>query len=212
MKDRTDRNPRNIPTRRSLLSRLKDRNDQESWRVFFDTYWRFIYGAAIKAGLAEDEAQDVVQETVLTVFKGMPEFEYDPKKGSFKGWLFRVTSSRIADQVRNRPPANRLHQRASKAPTHTSTIERVADPASLDLNAAWDEDWEKNLLEVAVERVKKKVDPRQFQIFDLSVAKGWSVPKIASTLRISSARVYLARHRVSNSIKKEVEHLKATPF
>jgi len=56
-----------IPTRRSLLSRLKDWDDQESWKDFFDTYWKLVYGVAIKAGLSDQEAQDVVQETVLSV-------------------------------------------------------------------------------------------------------------------------------------------------
>jgi RNA polymerase sigma-70 factor (ECF subfamily) len=52
-----------------LLVRLKDWGDQKSWQDFFDTYWRLIHSVAIKAGLSEAEAQDVVQETVLTVAK-----------------------------------------------------------------------------------------------------------------------------------------------
>ena len=54
-----------IPTRYSLLSRLQDWDDQESWRVFFDTYWRLIYSVAARSGLTESEAQDVVQETII---------------------------------------------------------------------------------------------------------------------------------------------------
>src|SRR5258706_14947787 len=84
-----------IPTRQSLLSRLKDWKDEESWRVFFDTYWKLIYGAAMKAGLSDAEAQDVVQETVISVLKSMPGFEYNTEKGSFKSWLLRLTNWRI---------------------------------------------------------------------------------------------------------------------
>jgi len=58
-----------IPTRRSLLSRLKDWDDQESWRDFFNTYWKLIYATAIKAGLTHTEAEEVVQETVITISK-----------------------------------------------------------------------------------------------------------------------------------------------
>jgi len=65
------------PTRQSLLSRLKSWDDQESWKDFFDTYWRLIYNAAVRAGLTEPEAQDVVQETLLSVAKKIPEFKYD---------------------------------------------------------------------------------------------------------------------------------------
>src|SRR5437773_1397624 len=84
-----------IPTRQSLLSRLKDWNDQESWRDFFETYSWLIYKTAIRAGLTEAEAQDVVQETVLSVSKSMPGFEYDASKGSFKSWLLQLTRWRI---------------------------------------------------------------------------------------------------------------------
>src|SRR5580658_9537688 len=76
-----------IPTRRSLLSRLKNWNDNESWRVFFYTYWRLIYNTAVRAGLNDAQAQDVVQETIISVLKSIPSFQYDPSKGTFKGWL-----------------------------------------------------------------------------------------------------------------------------
>ena len=55
--------------RASLLGRLKDWEDQTSWREFFDTYWRLIYTVARKAGLTAAEAQDVVQDTSLVVAK-----------------------------------------------------------------------------------------------------------------------------------------------
>jgi len=63
-----------IPTRATLIQRLKDWQDQLSWQDFFDTYWRLIYGTAIKSGLTATEAQDVVQETMISVAKHMPSF------------------------------------------------------------------------------------------------------------------------------------------
>ena len=72
-----DRTHEFIPTRRSLLSRLKDWDDQESWRDFFDTYGKLIYGLARKSGLSDAEAQDAVQETLMAVAKEMPGFKYD---------------------------------------------------------------------------------------------------------------------------------------
>ena len=91
-----------LATRQSLLSRLKAWDDHESWRDFFDTYWRLIYGLAVKSGLTNTEAEDVVQETLLAVAKEMPDFKYDPARGSFKGWLLEITRRRIANQVRRR--------------------------------------------------------------------------------------------------------------
>src|SRR5258705_13383196 len=85
-----------IPTRQSLLERLKRWDDQESWRDFFDTYWRLIYGAAVKSGLNDAEAQDVVQDTVIIVAKKMEAFKYDPEGDSLKGWLFYLSGKQLA--------------------------------------------------------------------------------------------------------------------
>jgi RNA polymerase sigma-70 factor (ECF subfamily) len=66
-----------IPTRKSLLTRLKNWDDQEGWREFFETYWRLIYSVASKSGFSDAQAQDIVQETVISVAKKMRSFKYD---------------------------------------------------------------------------------------------------------------------------------------
>jgi RNA polymerase sigma-70 factor (ECF subfamily) len=75
---------------------------EANWKTFFDSYWKLIYGVAIKAGLDDAEAQKVVQETIIAVAKQMEGFKYDPKIGSFKGWLLHTTRWRIADKMRKR--------------------------------------------------------------------------------------------------------------
>src|SRR5438093_9357626 len=127
-----------IPTRQSLLSRLRDLNDQESWAVFFETYWRLIYKTAIRAGLTEEEAQDVVQETVFSLSKTMPGFKYDPSQGSFKGWLLKLTRWRILDQFRKRQRGIVHRWRAQDTDTGTGTVERIVDPAGPALETVWD--------------------------------------------------------------------------
>src|SRR5437867_2939099 len=118
-----------IPTRQSLLSRLKNWDDQDSWKLFFDTYWRLIYNAAVKAGLSDAEAQDVVQETVRSVAKSMPNFVYDTNKGSFKSWLLGLTRWRITDELRKRQRA--IQKPGSHTSTGTATVEEIADPKGL---------------------------------------------------------------------------------
>src|SRR5437762_3237006 len=167
-----------IPTRASLLSRLKDWQDETSWKVFFDTYWKLIYNAAIKAGLTDAEAQDVVQETVISVFKSMPDFQYKTG-GSFKSWLLQLTTWRIVDQFRNRQRNIQPARRLADSTARTATADGVPDPAGSGLEAIWDEEWEQNLFHAATDRVKRAVDPKQYQIFDLYVLKSWPARKVA---------------------------------
>jgi RNA polymerase sigma factor (sigma-70 family) len=201
-----------VPTRQSLLSRLKNWDDQESWRVFFETYWKLIYNAAARAGLKNAEAQDVVQETVISVMKSMPEFKYDPAKGTFRGWLLRLTQWRIVDQIRKRQrEIESLDSRPDNS-SETSEVESIVDTAIFTLEQSWDEEWEKNLIDAAIEKVKLKVDPKQYQIFDLYVVKDWPVLQVARILKVNPGRVYLAKHRVGKLIKDEVTRLRAKPI
>jgi len=204
-----------IPTRHSLLNRLKDWGDQTSWQDFFDTYSRLIYNVAVKAGLSDTEAQEVVQETVIAVARKIGEFKADPAHGSFSAWLMRLTRWRIADQWRKRqagPAPN--PSGAGQTPVlrsddtgSTGPIERVSDPASLGLDAVWHTEWEKHLMDAALERVKQQVSPRQFQMFDLYVLQNQSVQETARTLQASVASVYVAKHRVARLMKREVKKL-----
>ncbi|PYL66014.1 MAG: RNA polymerase subunit sigma [Verrucomicrobia bacterium] len=194
-------------TRRSLVERLADWGDQVRWQEFFDTYSKLIYSAARQSGLTDTEAQEVVQETIITVAKSIDKLKYDPAVGSFKGWLLQITRWRIADQFRKRQPDAAARRLSSPDDPLTATIERVPDSRIVDLDALWEADWKDNLLEAAIARVKKKVDPKQFQIFDCYVRKEWPAQKVAQRLRVSVGQVYLARHRVAALLKKEIKTL-----
>src|SRR3954462_7972371 len=89
-------------TNYSLLNRLQNWDDHESWKTFFDRYWRLIYSLAIRAGLNHAEAQDVVQETTLQIARNISKFECKREMGTFRGWLRNLTRWRIADQLRKR--------------------------------------------------------------------------------------------------------------
>ena len=200
------KSPGLVATRRSLVDRLVDWDDRKHWQEFFDTYWKLIYSTARKSGLTDVEAQEVVQETVITVAKNIDKLKYDPAIGSFKGWLLQITRWRIADQFRKREPGNAKPPRSADDRL-TATIERVPDSHVVDLDAVWEKEWQENLFDAAIARVKRKVDPKQFQIFDCYVRKEWPAQKCAEQLRVNIGQVYLARHRVSALLKKEIKAL-----
>jgi RNA polymerase sigma factor (sigma-70 family) len=201
-----------IPTRRSLLSRLKDWNDRASWGEFFDTYGRLIYGVARKAGLADAEAQDVVQETVLTVAKEMPHFNYDPAIGSFKGWLLQVIRSRINDARRKKSYERNGQTLPREERLGTTIAERHPALADLDWENVWNAEWEKNVLAAAMRRVKQHATPEYYQMFYLHVVKQIPAREVARRLRVKLAEVYFAKYKVSALIKKQVLLLERQGF
>jgi RNA polymerase sigma factor (sigma-70 family) len=207
-----------LETRPSLLHRLKTGDDQESWREFYRIYGGLIRFFAEKAGLTADEAEEVVQETAIGVARRLPEFIYDPKVCRFKTWLLNLTRWRIQDQIRKRARTGEGFKavpagagRASELPAdetkRTEIMERIPDPVEPEFGAEWDRAWQKNLFTQALERVRDRIEERQFQIFDLYVMKDWPPEDVARTLGISVARVYLTKHRVSSLIAKETIRL-----
>lgn len=206
----TPNDAQHLHTRQSLLGRLKDWEDERSWRDFFETYWRLIYGTARKGGLSDAEAQEVVQETVIAVAKQMKDFKYDPAIGSFKGWLKLITRRRIADQYRKRKPQELAFACAEAEFPAMRSMEQIPDASGDLADAAWEADWQQSLLDRAVEIVRTQVSPRQYQIFDLYVLRQWPASQVAASLDISTAQVHLAKHRVQSQIKKEARRLEKT--
>ena len=161
-----------------------------------------FYNVARRSGLGEPEAQDVVQETVIAVAKAMPDFRYDPARGSFKQWLLRITGRRIMDHLRRTyrqlPRAEVDLEVLGQAETSAALI---SDPAAEQVEAAWEEEWERRILAEAVARVRHTANPKHFQIFDYCVLQDWPAAKVAALLELNAAQVYLAKHRVSRAVK-----------
>lgn len=195
-------------TRRSLIMRLADWKDQRSWDEFYRTYWRLIYSVAMKAGLREDEAWDVVQETVLTIAKQSVKGMYDPERGSFKMWLWNITRWRINDQFRQRRK-DTATDIISNEGGKNEVLSDIPDTSGDEFTKMWDKEWQNNIMKAAIERVKMKVSPLQFQIFDYNVLRGMGAGEVRSKLGVSIAQVYLAKHRVGAVLRKEVAFIRA---
>jgi RNA polymerase sigma-70 factor (ECF subfamily) len=196
-----------IPTRVTLIHRLKDWQDQASWQDFFDTYWKLIYQVSIKGGLTNAEAEDVVQQTMISVAKHIPNFKYDPAIGSFKGWMLNMTRWRMADQIRKRSPANLEPGSQVEFGDALPQSLEAGDYADPELEKLWDDEWERNLLAAAITKARRRIDPRQYQIFDCYVNKEWPPERVAKTFNISINQVYIAKSRVTDLIKEEAARL-----
>jgi RNA polymerase sigma-70 factor (ECF subfamily) len=192
-------------TRKSLLIRLKNWHDEQSWAEFAKIYERLIFETALRAGLSNEEAKEVVQETLLTVAKKMAGFNYDPRLGSFKNWLMQITRRRIVDQFRKRKPE-------SARGASPVDVEQLSDSSLSRLEALWNEEWNHARLDLARAVVKRKVGTRQYQMFDLYVLRGKSLAEVTRTLRVNPAQVYMAKYRITRMLKKELKELDRHEF
>lgn len=193
-----------VPTRASLLARLKDLGDEQSWREFFSTYYRLIYGRVIDRGLSPEDGEDVVAEIVEGVARGMPDFVYNPQRCSFKTWLFRIVENRVADHFRRRA---RALPRAESDTDSQALLDEVPDPVTLEPDEKWEKAWADNLFQTALDRVRQRANPRYMQIYLYSEVEGHSVPETAKHLQTSVNDVSLAKHRIRELLRDEGDRI-----
>lgn len=194
-------------TRKSLIARLDNWEDRRTWEEFYETYWRLIYAVGIKSGLRPEEAHDCVQETILSIAKQSKKKLYDPAQGSFKTWLMNMTRWRINDQFRKRKKDTAMPGGDWLDDRKTAVIDRFEDPNGDLLERLWDVEWKKNVAEAALAKVKARVSPKQYQIFDYYVVRQWDAKRVQEHLGVSMAQVYLAKHRVGAVLKRELARM-----
>jgi RNA polymerase sigma factor (sigma-70 family) len=184
-----------LPTRASLLGRVRDPHDRPGWDEFYARYRSLILRLARRAGLTESEAEDALQDTMVAVAKQMPAFQYDPAKGSFKGWLTRIVQCRVVDQFR---------RRSREPAVDETTLEQLASAEAPAQAAAWDEEWRQHVLQQAIARTRAQVSARQFQLFDLFVLQQAGMPDIKRLLGVNAPQVYMAKLRVGAVFRREM--------
>ncbi len=200
--------PSSLRTRPTLLFRLRDWQDEASWSEFYRLYHHFIFGCARRAGLPHADADEVTQDVFKRVAETVHEFESDPARGSFRGWLLNLTRWRIADKFRARKPHEKQFPSGAESDdARTATIERL--PASDEDHAIWEAEWQHSLLDTALARLARRVPAKQFQIFDLYRRQDWSVLRVARELGVNPATVYVVSHRLTKQLKTEVTRLSA---
>lgn len=196
-------------TRQSLLLRLKDQEDQDGWREFFDTYWRLIYSFCLKSHLTESEAEEVVQDTMISVAREIPTFRYDRSKGSFRAWLLTIVRRRLIDRTRQRARWSRLvTQSADREPGTDAPSAEPADTRRSELDLLWASEWEGHLIRRALDHVRSKVPEKQYLIYEMLVLREVPLKAVVSNLQTTTVAVYRAKHRVGQLLRTELDRLR----
>jgi RNA polymerase sigma-70 factor (ECF subfamily) len=185
-------------TRPSLLVRIRDPRDGSAWSQFVDVYAPLIYGYGRKCGLQDADAADVTQEVLRSVSTAAKRLEYDPARGSFRGWLFTVVRNRLRNFLASRA---RGEQGSGDTAQHKLLQEQPAPQEECD------QEYERQLFHWAVEEVRGRFQETTWQAFWLTAVEGKSGKDVAKTLRMSVAAVYLAKGRVMARLKEQLRQV-----
>jgi RNA polymerase sigma-70 factor (ECF subfamily) len=189
--------PSESTTRPSLLVRLRDASDTQSWQTFVEIYAPLLYCYCRKQGLQDADAADISQEVLTQVARSIATFEYRPERGRFRDWLGTVTRNRI---IRARAKQTRAGQ-ASGGPDHRGEWEDLVSP---EAGTEWTAEFNAQLLRVSMERIRPHFEEGTWAAFEHVWLKGQPAPQVAAELAIPIDAVYAAKSRVLKRLKEEV--------
>src|SRR5262245_51205095 len=193
-------------TRLSLLVRLRDARDDGAWSQFVEVYAPLVFGLARKHGLQEADAADLTQDVLQAVSGAIRRLDYDPRRGSFRGWLFTVARNKL----RNVLAAQRRPGRATGDAAAQHRLEEL--PArEEDQSAWWDQEYERRVFTWAAEQARGAFRDSTWQAFWQTAVEGKSGPEVARALGMTVAAVYLAKGRVMERLKQIVREALGEP-
>lgn len=187
---------RSDETSPSLLARVRDPCDDESWREFVGIYDPLLYRYARLRGLMHEDAREVVQECMAMLVRTMPGFEYSREKGKFKNWLRRIADNKVCDMFKRRRPVG------GNSKEFTRPQQREASAGQL-----WEEQWQRKHLRYCLQEALSEVSPTTRQAFELYVVAEWPVERVTETLSLTADQVYAAKSRITQRLKKKYVQL-----
>ena len=186
------------PTRASLLVRLRDPRDEAAWSQFVDLYAPVVYGYARKRGLQDADAADLSQEVLAAVAGAVGRLEYDPRRGTFRNWLFTIVRHRLSNW--------RRAQRSKPADELDPVIHRLpADGPIPGDDAEWQAEWEWRLFAWACEQVRRDVTEPTWRAFWRTAIDDQPGKQAAAELGLTVAAVYRARSRVLARLRELIQ-------
>lgn len=183
-----------IDTCKIFVANLKELND-DVWSEFYDNYSELILNFAKKRGCSHELAQDVLQETVMALFRYLPKFKYDKNKGKFRSLLFKITESKIVDAFRRNNQMNHLRNSED-----FNNSQNVFEEDRKHIAHLWDEAMDEIFLVKAMHIVKEKVNPKTYKCFENVFLKGMSVKDVSEKLKIPPNLVSQHKHKVFTMI------------
>ena len=174
-----------------VLDRLRD-SDEEAWRHLTDRFRRPLLAFGRKMGLAESEAEDAAQETLLAFVDAYRAGRYDRSKGRLRSWLFGIAHRQAL--------AARRRSAGRAARDGGAFVDELEDPAAAE--ASFDAAWEEAILRQCLDRVCGEVAASTYQAFRRVVLEHAEPEAVARELGVARSTVFVARHRVLKRIRR----------
>lgn len=183
-------------THGTLLARLAVGSDSSAWGEFLDRYGDLIRRFAARRGLQPADADDVMQDVLMSLTRSMPGFQYDPAKGKFRAYLKTAVLRAVFRKSRQNPAEIALQD-------IEAAVTRAADDATID--EVWELEWRQYHLRQAMRMIDVEYNPADRAAFAQYAVEGNSAQQTADALDLSVEQVYQAKSRILKRIGQLIE-------
>ena len=190
----------------SLLARIRQDGDSDSWNRLVELYSPLMRGWLRAYEVRADDADDLVQEVFCVLSQELPRFQHNDRPGAFRNWLRKILVHRLRNYWRSR-------QHRPVATGSSSVLERLhhLEDESSDLSRIWNEQHDHQVTARLLELVRPKFEPKTWEAFHRQMFDGQRPEQIAEELQMSRGSVYMARNRVLSALRREAAGL-VTPL
>ena len=184
-------------TNRSLIMRIRN-GSHVGWEEFHRTYTAFIRKVAKDEWrFGEFALEQLVSDVICSVFNNGV-LAYDPSKGGFRIWLRQIIKRRAWDLRKRQNELSALsHEEQIKA-AEDACIESQAS----EFEAKWNDAWKRQVLKESMEEVRRKIEPKAWQAFEMLALKGHPAKEAAAALGMTESNVYVCKHRVLAELRE----------
>jgi RNA polymerase sigma-70 factor (ECF subfamily) len=190
----TDSSARTSPT---LLARLGRDGDQAAWAEFVRRYGAQVYRWCRTWGLQEADAEDVTQTVLVKLAEKLRTFRYDPER-SFRAYLKTLTHYAWCDFLE-------AHKRPGAGSGDTAVLDQLKCLAARDdLARHLDAEFDQEVLELAMQEVRQRVEAHTWEAFRLTALEGLSGAEAAARLSLKVATVFKAKSKVQKMLQEVV--------
>jgi RNA polymerase sigma-70 factor (TIGR02960 family) len=190
-----------------LLTRATQ-GDEDAFRELTEPYRRELQFHCYRILGSMQDAEDALQETMLSAWRGLPRFE---ERASLRAWLYRIATNRCLDALRDagrRPPApeppfappqpTRLAEPTWLEPYPDALLEGIVDTAP-GPNARYEA---REAVELAFIAALQQLPPRQRGVVVLRDVLGFRAAEVAAMLSTSEESVKSALKRARATLEQ----------
>lgn len=186
----------------SLLESACSAASHDAWRRLAEIYSPLLRTWTQRLDVAAVDADDLVQEVLLSVARELPKFNHSGRTGAFRAWLRRMLLNRVRDFWRSRD----YRPAVLGGSTWSQQIEQLEDESS-HASREWNLEHDRHVLARLMEEIRPRFEPKTWEAFHRQVFDGQRADVVAAELGLSLNSVYVARSRVLSTLRREAAGL-----